>query len=103
MLSIRKVQANPQVLSTGRHVLQGWVDLAEVKWDAENRKLSGVAQVIGGEAFRIALAGNGRKPLRAFSSDAQVRLVDHPAGDGFKTLLLERKENGASHWSVEFE
>jgi hypothetical protein len=103
MLSIRKVQANPQILSTDRHVLQGWVDLAEVKWDAKSRKLSGVAQVIGGEPFRIALAGNGSKPLRAVSSDAQVRLVDHPAGDGFKTLVLERKENGATRWSVEFE
>jgi hypothetical protein len=103
MLSIRKVQSNPQVISTDRHVLQGWVDLADVKWDATNKKLSGVAKVIGGEPFRIALADNGFKPLRAAASGAQVRLEDHPAGAGFSTLVIECKENSSIGWNVEFE
>jgi hypothetical protein len=103
MLSIRRVQPNPQVLSTDRHVLQGWVDLADVKWDAGSKKLSGVAKVIGGEPFRIVLAANGRKPLRAVASDALARLEPHPAGGEFTTLVLERKDNGATTWSVEFE
>jgi hypothetical protein len=103
MLSIRKVQSNPQVLSTDRHVLQGWVDLADVKWDAAGKKLSGVAKVIGDEPFRIVLAGNGRKPLRAKTGDAHARLERHPAGSGFTTLVLERKKNGATNWTVEFK
>jgi len=103
MLSIRKVQANPQVLSTDRHVLQGWVDLADVRWDAASNKLSGVAKLIGGEPFRIVLAGNGHKPLRAAASGGVARLEPHPAGGEFTTLVLQRKDNGATHWSVEFE
>ena len=103
MLSIRKVQLNPQVLSTNRHVLQGWVDLADVKWDAAAKKLSGVAKVIGDEPFRIVLAGNGRKPLRAKAGDAHVKLEPHSAGGGLTTLVLERKDNGATNWTVEFK
>jgi hypothetical protein len=103
MLSIRKVQPNPQVLSTNRHVLQGWVDLAEVKWDAAGKKLSGTAKVIGGEPFRIVLAGNGRKPLRASANDALARMESHPAGGELTTLVMERKDNGETRWSVEFE
>jgi hypothetical protein len=103
MLSIRKVQSKPQVLSTDRHVLQGWVDLAEVKWDAASKKLSGVAKVIGDEPFRIVLAGNGRRPIRATADGAQARLEPHPAGSGLNTLVLERKGNGATNWSVEFK
>jgi hypothetical protein len=103
MLSIRKVQSNPQVLSTDRHVLQGWVDLAEVKWDAADRKLSGTAKVIGGEPFRIVLAGNGRKPIRASANDALARMESHPAGGELTTLVMERKDNGETRWSVEFE
>ena len=103
MLSIRKVQSSPQVLSTDRHVLLGWVDLADVRWDAASKKLSGVANVIAGEPFRIVLAGNGRKALRAAASDALARLELHPAGDEFATMVLERKDNGATRWSVEFE
>jgi hypothetical protein len=103
MLSIRKVQPNPQVLSTDRHVLQGWVDLAEVKWDAAGKKLSGIANVIGGEPFRMVLAGNGRKPLRTSANDALARLEDHPAGGDFKTLVVERKDNSKISWNIEFE
>jgi hypothetical protein len=79
------------------------VDLAEVKWDAAGKKLSGIANVIGGEPFRIALAGNGRKPLRVVAVDAQARLEDLPAGGDFKTLVLDRKDNAATQWNVEFE
>ena len=103
MLSIRQVQAHPQVLSTNRHVLQGWVDLADVKWDAADQNLSGVAQVIGGEPFRIVLANNGRQARQAVAGDAQVRLETHPAGREFTTLVMERKDNSPTTWSVEFE
>ena len=103
MLSIRKVQPNPQVLSTDRHVLQGWVDLADVKWASASKKLSGVAKVIGDEPFRIVLAGNGRRPIRATADGAQARLVPHPAGGGLTTLVLERMGNSATNWSVEFK
>jgi hypothetical protein len=97
------VQSHPQVLSTDRHLLQGWVDLTNVSWDAAGKKLSGVAKMIGGEPFRIVLAGNGRKPLRATNTDAQARLEPHPAGGEFTTLVLERQDNGPTNWSVEFE
>jgi hypothetical protein len=59
--------------------------------------------VIGGAPFRIVLAANGRKPLRAVASDALARLEPHPAGGELTTLVLERKDNGATTWSVEFE
>ena len=103
MISVRKVEPNPQVVSTNRHILQGWVDLAEVKWDAASRKLSGTAKVIGSEPFRIVLAGNGRKPIRASANDALARMESHPAGGELTTLVMERKDNGETRWSVEFE
>ena len=59
MISLRKALPHPQVVSTDRHLLQGWVDLADVRWDADDEALSGTAKVIGGEPFRIAIAGNG--------------------------------------------
>ena len=62
-----------------------------------------MAKVIGGEPFRIILAGNGRKPLRATAEGALVRLEPHPAGGELATLVLERKEKGATHWSIEFK
>jgi hypothetical protein len=101
MLSVRKVLTNPQVLSTNRHLLQGWVDLPNVKWNTG--VLSGEAKVTGGEPFQVVLACNGSKPLRATAVGAQASLKAHPAGPGFVTLVLERPANGPDvSWKVEF-
>ncbi|MEI7947697.1 MAG: hypothetical protein WCJ02_13435 [bacterium] len=103
MLSVRKVKESPQVLSTSRHVLQGWVDLADVKWDEAGKKLGGVARVVGGEPFRIVLAGNGRKPMKVVAAGGQARLEAHPAGAGYVRVILECQENKDISWNVEFE
>jgi hypothetical protein len=102
MLSIRKVQPNPQVLSTNRHLLQGWVDLANVKWDSKGRILSGVAKVIGGEPFKIVVAGNGSTATRVTASGAKAKLSKHPA-DGLVQIILERPDNGEVVWQISFE
>ena len=103
MLSVRKAQAVPQVLSTSRHLLQGWVDLAEVQWDGPSQRLGGVAQVIGGEPFKIVLAGNGRRAVRVAAEGARAKLEPHPAGPELGVVVLERPDNGPVAWRAEFE
>ena len=103
MLSVRKAQANPQVISTSRHLLQGWVDLSDVKWDAASKTLSGVAKVIGGEPFKIVLAGNGLIAKKPSVEGAQARLEPHAAGTDYTVLTLERPENGDVAWSVHYK
>jgi len=102
MLSIRKVQPNPQVLSTNRHVLQGWVDLANVKWDGTKHSLSGVARVVGGEPFKIVVAGNGSIATKVTASGSWAKLNKHPA-DGLVQIILERPDNGEVSWQLSFE
>ena len=102
MLSIRKVQPNPQVLSTNRHVLQGWVDLANVKWDGTKHSLSGVARVVGGEPFKIVVAGNGSIATKVTASGSRAKLNKHPA-DGLVQIILERPDNGEVSWQLSFE
>ena len=103
MWSVRKVQTVPQVLSTSRHILQGWVDLHEVKWDAAPKQLTGTAKVIGGEPMRIALACNGFKPNHANSATGQARLDSHPGGAGYATVVLESPATGDAAWCVKFD
>ena len=100
MISLRKVQPNPQVISTNRHLLQGWVDLADVTWDAATKTLGGTACVIGGEPFHIAIAHNGAKPATASGGDAQLQA--HPA-EGLGTLVLTAKETTEVKWSVRYK
>jgi len=103
MLSVRKVEDNPQVLSTNRNVLQGWVELADVKWDSVGMKLTGIAKIIGGEPFRIVLANNGRKNIRIISAGSVARMESHPAGKDFTILVLERKDTKETYWEVKYK
>ena len=103
MLSVRKVKDNPQVLSTNRHILQGWVELKDVNWDSAGKKLSGIAKIIGGEPFRIVVANNGRKNIRVISAGSKARMESHPAGKNFAILVLERKDSKETYWEVKYK
>jgi len=102
MVSLRKVQAHPQVISTDRHVLQGWVDLADVRWDAKTKTLSGTARVIGGEPFKIVVADNGAKALKAETEGGQSELKPHPTA-GLSCLTLSATANADVHWTLKYQ
>ena len=101
MLSVRKVQANPQVISTDRHVLQGWVDLADIKWDAAAKVLSGTAKVIGGEPFRITIANNDWKPGEV-TVDAGTAQIEQKATGDCSVVVLKRADNGDCRWQIHY-
>ena len=65
MMSIHEAVAHPQFLSTDRHLMQGLIDLPGCDWDAEKHQLRGVANVVGGEAYRVIVATNGYRPVAA--------------------------------------
>jgi len=102
MYSVREVLDHPQVLSTNRHLMQGYVDLADVKWDPAKKTLAGVAKVVGGEPFRIVLAGNGSMAEKASAEGAKAMLEAHAADPSLSVLVLERPENGDVNWKVEY-
>lgn len=99
MLSIHRVAAHPQFLSTNRHLMQGYLDLpGRPAWDARSRRLGGIARVVQGEPFRVVLALNGYRPLSATARGAAARL--EPASKGLVALTLDGA--GDVPWSVAF-
>ena len=56
--SVHQVKDHPQFISTNRHIMQGLMDLKDVKWDPKTGIYSGIAKVIGGEDFTITIANN---------------------------------------------
>jgi hypothetical protein len=121
MMAVREVIEVPQVLATDRHLMQGLVDLSEVAWDARTRTLSGVSLVVGGEPYRVIIAGNGRAPMSAFIDqeiEASLRAARFgtqqgvqatcsvallPGDDGIACLTIARSANGPVAWSVVFD
>ncbi len=59
MFRVTKAEAHPQVVSTTRHVLQGWMDIADEKWDAAGRILSGTAKhIVSGTTESVVIAAD---------------------------------------------
>ncbi|MFK7909833.1 MAG: hypothetical protein AB8F34_04440 [Akkermansiaceae bacterium] len=102
MISVRKVQDHPQVISTNRHILQGWMELKNVSWDAKSRTLSGTASVIGGEPFEIVVANNGAKAAKLNASGAEAELSAHKVA-GLSRLTLSAAANTEVKWSLQCE
>ena len=99
MISLRKALAHPQVISTNRHLLQGWVELKDLAWDSAGRSLSGIAQVIGGEPFKIVIANNGAQPLRLEATPGKAELRPHAIA-GLTELVLSTPENREVSWRL---
>ncbi|MFP6879295.1 MAG: hypothetical protein VCA37_20875 [Roseibacillus sp.] len=102
MISVRNAQAHPQVLSTNRHILQGWVELKDVRWDPESRTLDGTARVIGGEPFQIVVANNGAKAIKLEANGAEVVLAAHPVA-GLSRLTLSASTNAEVEWTLSYK
>ncbi len=102
MISLRKAQAYPQVLSTNRHLLQGWVELENVHWDPEARTLSGTAHVIEGDPFKIVVADNGAKVIKSDVQGGESELKPHPVA-GLSCLTLSATTNTDVNWILIYE
>lgn len=81
MFRVIKAEAHPQVVSTTRHILQGWMDITDEKWDSAGRILSGTARhIASGTTESVVIAADlpdGRiYPL----SGVEVSSADKAAG-----------------------
>jgi hypothetical protein len=103
MISVRQCLDRPQVLSTDRHLMQGYLDLSNVEWDEKRRVLSGHSKVVGGDPYRVSLALNGWSPGEVASEEKSVRTRVSSPREGLLELCLEAPENGTVEWSVSFE
>ena len=102
MVSLRKVQPNPQVVSTDRHLLQGWVDLSEVYWNAQSKTLSGKAHAIGGEPLKIVVADNKANFVKADVKGATCAVTPH-AVEGLRCLTITSVATAEVNWVLNYE
>ena len=103
MISVRECLDRPQVLSTNRHLMQGFLDLEGVNWDHELKVLSGTSKVVGEDPYVITLAPNGYSPDDPSCDDQDTSLELISTEDGLMQLTLKRPENGTVKWSLGFE
>jgi hypothetical protein len=99
MMSVREVKDHPQILSTDRHLLQGYIELSDIEWDNAARTLKGKAQLVEGEPMTVVIASNGLKYQTAESEKGQALIGEK---DGLLELVLKNEKGGTVEWTVGF-
>lgn len=100
MLSIREVIANPQVISTNRHIMQGYLDMT--KCESANNKLTGTSIVPENEDYVIAIALNGKKLTEAKADKGTIKIEQ--IDDWIDKITIRTTEKGANvNWEIKFE
>jgi hypothetical protein len=104
LYSIRKVLSTPQLLSTNRHILQGWMDIKELKWDENKKALSGKACVVAGEPFKIVIANNNREFLSVIAPGFTITKQNHPSGNNtLDVIVIESRENNEVPFTITYK
>lgn len=95
-----------QLISTNRHITQGWIDLEVIDYNNENKTFTGVSNVIKNDPYQIHFACPRGEYYEI--SDIQVKgeigieteITNH---QGWSTVTLFPKRTGRLKWSVSFK
>jgi hypothetical protein len=89
MISLRRVEKVPQVVSTNRHIMQGMMECHDIQWDSDRKALRGSVDVVGGEPFVLSVACNGKNPRHCEGAEVRAR----PHEDGIVDLIFTSETN----------
>jgi len=105
LLSVHEKPDNPKVISTDRHILQGAVELEDVKWNDVKKILSGVSTGVPDSSYNVYIYVPEPHPWR----QGGVALYHDFPGYTLKMtdnnilrMNLKFKENSRISWSVNF-
>jgi hypothetical protein len=96
-----------QLVSTSRHITQGWVDLAALNTDDEGTTFTGKSRVIKGDPYELRFAfprGRNFVVKKAAAQDGSgelpVEVFNH---QGWAAVRIPSPRTGEAAWEVTFE
>jgi hypothetical protein len=102
MISVRECLPHPQVISTDRHVMQGYLDLLREEWDEHQQALTGVSKIVGEDPYTVTLALNGHSLKKIECPNKKIKTQISPAKDGIIEFSLTGPENESVEWTASF-
>jgi hypothetical protein len=101
MLSVREVTPHPRVISANRHVMQGYVDMEDEKWDKRKKILSGTSKVVGGDPYIITIAPGSFLPEKVSTSNPDATISLTKGDNGLIKIKIESAINTTINWKLE--
>jgi hypothetical protein len=96
-----------QLISTSRHITQGWVDLLSLKAENNGKQISGVSKIPGNDPYKLHFVYPRGTNYRIKSATAicgkmkvPVKVTNH---QGWATIELTVANSSEVSWNVSFE
>lgn len=107
VLTVLPSNGQIQLISTNRHITQGWVDLAELKYDSDARVYSGRSHVIKNDPYELRFVfprdhNFAVKSVAARTGTAKLPMTfaNH---QGWATVKIQSRLTADVSWQVQFE
>lgn len=107
VLTLVPASEHIQLVSTSRHLTQGWVDLVEQKYDSARTVYSGRSRVIRKDSYELRFAYPRGQYFSIKTATARSRFGKVPVKisnhQGWSTIELKTPQTTEVSWSVTFE
>ncbi|MGB2867959.1 MAG: NPCBM/NEW2 domain-containing protein, partial [Bacteroidota bacterium] len=102
VLSVQPATDHVELVSTSRHITQGWVDIIDAGWNAKANLWTGTSRLIAGDPYELRFAfPRGRNMIvkKATAGSLPVRITNH---QGWATVGFTPAKTQNVKWTVEF-
>ncbi|MEW6455688.1 MAG: NPCBM/NEW2 domain-containing protein [Acidobacteriota bacterium] len=104
VLTLIKAEEKPQLISTSRHITQGWVDLKEINYDENKMKYSGKSALIKDDPYELRFVfPRSGKTFRIKEAKAESLSVKISNYHGWGSVQFTSPINTEISWEVYFE
>jgi len=102
VLTLLPASNEPQLISTSRHLTQGWVDLLAQSYDAASNSYSGKSKIIRNDPYELRFVfphGSNLAIKQASAGKLPVKISNH---QGWATVEFTSAETTEVSWRVSF-
>ena len=102
VLAIQPATDHVELVSTNRHITQGWVDIVDAEWNQMASAWRGSSRLIAGEPYEIRFAFPRNKNMivrKASAGSLAMTITNH---QGWATVGFTSAKTQTVKWSVKF-
>ncbi len=104
VLTLMTAEEHPQLISTNRHITQGWVDLNKCIYDKKSKTYSGESRIIENDAYELRFVfPRERKTYRIQSVEVENLEPLITNYQGWASVRFTGPKSGKISWKVIFE
>jgi hypothetical protein len=107
VLTVLPSNGQIQLVSTNRHITQGWVDLIELNYDDAEKTFSGKSHVIKDDPYELRFVCPRDHNFAVKNATAKIQAGELPVTianhQGWATVKIQSTKTADVTWQVEFE